>query len=468
MRLLIVGRLNGQITTAVKMAMSAGAKVSHVETCLAATNALRAGQGADLLMVDYELDIAGLIAANELERIHVPVVACGVNPNPDKAAAAIRAGAKEFIPLPPDAELIAAVLAAVADDERPMVTRDTAMQHMLKMADQVAPSDASILITGESGVGKEVMARYLHQKSRRADRPFISVNCAAIPENLLESELFGHEKGAFTGAVARRIGKFEEANGGTLLLDEISEMDVRLQAKLLRAIQEREIDRVGGSKPVRIDIRILATSNRDLMQAVKAGTFREDLLYRLNVMNLRLPALRERPNDILALAEHFAKKYAASNGIPGRPLSAEARRRLVAHRWPGNVRELENAMHRAVLLSAGSEIDEDSIRLPDGQPLQPGAGTAAASAVAAMAVNRAAQVASSAYGDLSQFVGQTVAEVEQKLIIDTLSHCLGNRTHAATILGISIRTLRNKLKEYSELGVPIPAPQAGMGAASAA
>jgi DNA-binding NtrC family response regulator len=466
MRLLIVGRLNGQITTAVKMAMTAGAKVSHVETCLAATNALRAGQGADLLMVDYELDIAGLIAANELERIHVPVVACGVNPNPEKAAAAIRAGAKEFIPLPPDAELIAAVLAAVA--ERPMVTRDPAMQHMLKMADQVAPSDASILITGESGVGKEVMARYLHQKSRRADRPFISVNCAAIPENLLESELFGHEKGAFTGAVARRIGKFEEANGGTLLLDEISEMDVRLQAKLLRAIQEREIDRVGGSKPVRIDIRILATSNRDLMQAVKAGTFREDLLYRLNVMNLRLPALRERPNDILALAEHFAKKYASSNGIPGRPLSAEARRRLLAHRWPGNVRELENAMHRAVLLSAGNEIDEDSIRLPDGQPLQPGAQIVGAGAVAAMAVNRAAQAASSAYGDLSQFVGQTVAEVEQKLIIDTLSHCLGNRTHAATILGISIRTLRNKLKEYSELGVPIPAPQAGMGAASAA
>ena len=287
MRLLIVGRLNGQITTAVKMAMAAGAKVSHVETGASATNALRNGQGADLLMVDYELDIAGLIAANEAERIHVAVVACGVNPDPTKAAAAIRAGAKEFIPLPPDAELIAAVLAAVSNDERPMVTRDAAMQQMLKLADQVAPSDASILITGESGVGKEVMARYLHKKSRRHDRPFISVNCAAIPENLLESELFGHEKGAFTGALARRIGKFEEANGGTLLLDEISEMDVRLQAKLLRAIQEREIDRVGGSKPVRIDIRILATSNRDLTQAVKAGAFREDLLYRLNVVNLR-------------------------------------------------------------------------------------------------------------------------------------------------------------------------------------
>src|ERR1700761_238156 len=307
MRLLIVGRLNGQFTMAAKMAMSAGAKGAHVETCSAATNALRNGQGADLLMVDYELDIASFIATHVLERTHVPVIACGVNPDPDKAAAAIRAGAKEFIPLPPEAELIAAVLAAVSDDERPLVTRDPAMQQMLKLAEQVAPSDASILITGESGVGKEVMARFLHKKSRRSERPFISVNCAAIPENLLESELFGHEKGAFTGALARRIGKFEEANGGTLLLDEISEMDARLQAKLLRAIQEREIDRVGGSKPVKVDIRILATSNRDLAQSVRQGAFREDLLYRLNVVNLRLPALRERPKDIGELAEYFIK-----------------------------------------------------------------------------------------------------------------------------------------------------------------
>jgi DNA-binding NtrC family response regulator len=465
MRLLIVGRLNGQLTTAAKMAMSAGAKVAHVETCSAATNALRAGQGADLLMVDYELDIGGLIAANEAERIHVPVVACGVNPEPDRAAGAIRAGAKEFIPLPPEAELIAAVLAAVADDERPMVTRDPAMERMLKLAEQVAPSEASILITGESGVGKEVMARYLHKKSRRADKPFISVNCAAIPENLLESELFGHEKGAFTGALARRIGKFEEANGGTLLLDEISEMDARLQAKLLRAIQEREIDRVGGAKPVKVDIRILATSNRDLAQAVRQGIFREDLLYRLNVVNLRLPALRERPGDILALAEHFAKKYAAANGLPERPISAEARRRLAGHRWPGNVRELENALHRAVLLSVGPEIDEQSIRLPDGQPL-----AAAGSDAAAGAAARAAQAAGAAnFGEanLAAFVGQTVAEVEQKLILDTLTHCLGNRTHAANILGISIRTLRNKLKEYSEAGVAIPAPQAGLGQSAA-
>ena len=455
MRLLVVGQLNGQLAAAVKMAMAQGAKVSHVETIAAATHALRAGQGADLLLVDYNLDIAALIAANEAERIRVPVVACGVDSDARKAADAIRAGAKEFIPLPPDAEMIAAVLAAVSDDNRPMIAEDPAMRAVIAMAEQVAPSEASILITGESGSGKEIVARHVHQKSRRTSKPFISVNCAAIPENLLESELFGHEKGAFTGALARRIGKFEEADGGTLLLDEISEMDTRLQAKLLRAIQEREIDRVGGSQPVRVDIRILATSNRDLVQAVRDGTFREDLLYRLNVVNLRLPPLRERPGDILPMAEFFIRKYAAANGLPPRILSAEARRRLLGHRWPGNVRELENAMHRAVLLASGDIIEEGAVRLPDGQPLGPSDAGA-----------RAAQVAATTAEAISRsFVGQTVAAMEQQLIIDTLEHCFGNRTHAANILGISIRTLRNKLKEYTEAGISVPAPQMGASAA---
>jgi two-component system, response regulator FlrC len=449
MRLLVVGRLNGQLSTAVKMAMVAGAKVSHVETCEAATHALRAGQGADLLMVDYMLDIAGLIEANEAERIRVPVVACGVGADPQRAADAIRAGAKEFIPLPPDAELIAAVLAAVADDNRPMVVRDPSMQAVIGMADQIAPSDASILITGESGVGKEVIARYVHQKSRRASKAFISVNCAAIPENLLESELFGHEKGAFTGAVARRIGKFEEANGGTLLLDEISEMDARLQAKLLRAIQEREIDRVGGTKPVKVDIRIIATSNRDLAEAVKHGTFREDLLYRLNVVNLRVPPLRERPKDIRALAHHFARKYAEANGVPYRQVSSPTERLLLGHYWKGNVRELENTIHRAVLLATGPDIAPEAIRLPDGSQVGP--------AQNIMAQNPSVQSAVvSATAVTRGLVGRTVSDVERDLILDTLDHCLGNRTHAANILGISIRTLRNKLREYSDSGLSVP------------
>jgi DNA-binding NtrC family response regulator len=318
---------------------------------------------------------------------------------------------------------------------------------VLALADQVAGSEASILITGESGTGKEVMARYIHRKSARAEKPFISVNCAAIPENLLESELFGHEKGAFTGAIARRVGKFEEANGGTLLLDEISEMDARLQAKLLRAIQEREIDRVGGTKPVKVDIRIIATSNRDLAEAVKHGTFREDLLYRLNVVNLRLPALRERPKDILALARHFAHKYAEANGVPFRPIASATERLLISHGWKGNVRELENTIHRAVLLASGAEISPEAIRLPDGT--QVGPQNNLPNTVSA-AVQAASVVATRG------LVGRTVADVERDLILDTLDHCLGNRTHAANILGISIRTLRNKLREYSQSGLAIP------------
>ncbi|MEM8987852.1 MAG: sigma-54 dependent transcriptional regulator, partial [Pseudomonadota bacterium] len=436
MRLLMVGTLNGQLSVATKMAMERGAKVAHVSDIDGALSALRAGQGADLMMVDVGEDIARLVTALAAERIVVPVVACGVGSDADAAVAAIKAGAKEYVPLPPDADLIAAVIEAVVAEATDMIAADPSMKTVIALADQVAGSDASILITGESGSGKEVMAKYVHRKSKRADKPFISVNCAAIPENLLESELFGHEKGAFTGAVARRIGKFEEANGGTLLLDEISEMDVRLQAKLLRAIQEREIDRVGGTKPVKVDIRILATSNRDLTESVKEGVFREDLLFRLNVVNLRLPPLRERPGDILALAEHFTKKYADANGMPQKPLSERAQRRIAGHYWKGNVRELENTMHRAVLLSPGAEIDEDAIRLPDGSPVSAGAssvGFAAPSTGAEGGIEDAA------------LVGRTVAEVEQDLILNTLDHCLGNRTHAANILGISIRTLRNKL-----------------------
>ncbi|MEM8920154.1 MAG: sigma-54 dependent transcriptional regulator, partial [Pseudomonadota bacterium] len=383
------------------------------------------------------------------ERIAAPIVACGVATDAEAAAAAIRAGAREFIPLPPEAELIAAVLAAVADDDRPMIAEDPAMKEVLALAAQVAPSDASVLITGESGVGKEVMARHLHQSSKRAAKAFISVNCAAIPENLLESELFGHEKGAFTGALARRIGKFEEADGGTLLLDEISEMDARLQAKLLRAIQEREIDRVGGSKPIKVNIRILATSNRDLAEAVNAGDFREDLLYRLNVVNLKIPPLRDRRADIAALADFFIQKYAAANGLPTKSLSDEASERIQSAHWPGNVRELENAMHRAVILARGPEIEPDAIRAPDGRLV----GEAQGSQNNLDATARRA-VEAAGYAE----VGRTVAEVEQELILSTLDHCLGNRTHAANILGISIRTLRNKLRAYTDAGFDVAAP----------
>src|SRR6266853_1978810 len=452
MRLLIVGTLKGQLTTATKIAMDKGPSVTHAERIDTAMAVLRSGKGADLLMVDVAIDIRDLVLRLEAERIHVPIVACGTQNDARAAVAAIHAGAKEYIPLPPEPEMIAAILAAVADDTRELVYRDDAMAHVIKLAQQIAPSDASILITGESGTGKEVLARYVHARSSRARGSFICVNCAAIPEQLLESELFGHEKGAFTGAIARRVGKFEEANGGTLLLDEVSEMDVRLQAKLLRALQERVIDRVGGAKPVPVDIRIVATSNRNLTDAVREGKFREDLLYRLNVVNLKIPPLRDRPADILELAQHFAKKYAEANGVPLRPISADARRVLTSNRWQGNVRELENTIHRSVLMAQGDEIGVDAILTPDGDRLDtPKTVPAVAHATfAAEQVTRA-------------LVGRTVADVERDLILETLKHCLGNRTHAANILGISIRTLRNKLNEYSGDGVPVPPPGSGGG-----
>jgi two-component system response regulator FlrC len=438
MRLLIVGPLEGYISAAGKIAIARGAAVAHVDNIERALAALRGGQGADLLMMDVKLDIGRMVESLRQERINIPVIACGVAADVGAAVRAIKAGAKEYIPLPPDADLIAAVLEAVAQESHALLYRDPVMAEVVRLAEQVAPSDASVLITGESGTGKEVIARYIHRKSRRAKQNFISVNCAAIPENLLESELFGHEKGAFTGAVARRIGKFEEATGGTLLLDEISEMHPRLQAKLLRAVQEREIDRVGGTQPIKVDIRLLATSNRDLEEEVRNGNFREDLYFRLNVVSLRMPALRERPKDIPLLADHFAKKYAGMNGIAVRALAPGVHQMLAQHGWRGNVRELENALHRAVLLARGDEIGPEAIMLTSAK--SPAAADAAAT------------------GGKVGLVGRTVADVERDLILETLQHCLGNRTHAANILGISIRTLRNKLQQYRQEGVAVPHP----------
>ncbi|MEZ0261955.1 MAG: sigma-54-dependent transcriptional regulator [Alphaproteobacteria bacterium] len=449
MRLMIVGSLNGQISTAGKIAIGRGAKVTHTDDIEQAMGALRAGKGADLLMVDVKQDIAKLIGQLKEERFAVPVVACGISNDTGAAVKAIKAGAKEYIPLPPNAELIAAVLQAVTEESNTMIAGDPAMKSVLQVADRIAPSDATVLITGESGTGKEVMSKYIHQKSKRSNGPFISLNCAAIPESLLESELFGHEKGAFTGAVARRLGKFEEANGGTLLLDEVSEMHPSLQAKLLRAIQERVIDRIGGNTPVKVDIRLIATSNRDMEQAVKEGKFREDLYFRLNVINLALPGLRERPSDIVPLATLFAAKFSEQNGIEHKKLSAATQEKLKSHHWQGNIRELENTMHRAVLVSQDAEIEPTAVMLSG----QKAAAAAQTAVIAAKAVEKTAAASSAAP---AQMVGRTVADVERELIISTLDHCLGNRTHAANILGISIRTLRNKLKEYGDAGIAVP------------
>jgi len=437
-KLLLIGALAGDFLAAVRMAKNAGAEVCQVDTVALALPVLRQDAGVGVILCDIGADIAALVRLMAAERITTPVIATGRDPSAEQAACAIRAGARDVLPLPPDADLLAAMLLAASGAPGEPVVREPAMRAVLRRAEQVAVADASVLITGESGTGKEVLARLIHARSRRAKGPFIAMNCAAIPEALLESEMFGHERGAFSGAVARRTGKFEAANGGTLLLDEISEMDFRMQAKLLRAIQEREIDRVGGSAPVRVNVRILATSNRDLPAECTAGRFREDLYFRLNVVSLRIPPLRERPADIGALADHFARVYAEANGVAYRPLAPDAYRRLAAHPWRGNVRELENIVHRAVLLAAGSEIDAEAIELGPGAPVV-GAGA-------------------------EQFVGRRMDDVERDLILQTLSHTLGNRTHAATMLGISIRALRNKLKDYMHAGIAVTPPQAGVAA----
>lgn len=442
MRLLIIGIMRGPLATAARIAIDRGATIASAESVEQALSVLRL-RGADLIFIDLALSIDHLKRSMTQDRITTPIIACGIDPTPEEAADAIRKGAREFLPLPPDPELIAAMLEAVTQTRNDFIWRDPVTEKIIRVAESVSKSDASVLITGESGTGKEVIAHLIHKTSKRAGKPFISVNCAAIPDTLLESELFGHEKGAFTGALNRRIGKFEEAHGGTLLLDEISEMDIRLQAKLLRALQERVIDRIGGTKPVPVDLRILATSNRNLPSAVAEGRFRDDLYFRLNVVTLKMPSLRDRPMDILPLAGHFIKKYSAQNDVLERKLTADAKRKLIAHSWPGNVRELENTLHRAVLFADGADIDVDAIVIDDHSAF------ADTRDVATRAVEMATSVTRS-------LVGKTVNDVEQSLILDTLDHCLGNRTQAARILGISIRTLRNKLNDYIARGIDIP------------
>lgn len=449
MRLMIIGRLEGYISQAGKIALQKGAKVTHCEDTAQAIGGLLNGKGADLVMIDVKQKIGEFMERLRVERIHVPVIACGIGTDARSAVKAIQQGAKEYIPLPPDADLIAALLASVTEETSEMIAADPSMKKIILLADKIAPSEATVLITGESGTGKEVMSQYIHKKSKRSRESFIAVNCAAIPENLLESELFGHEKGAFTGATGRRIGKFEEAADGTLLLDEVSEMAPALQAKLLRAIQEKEITRVGSNAPVKVDVRIIATSNRDLEDSVRKNEFREDLYFRLNVVNIHLPALRERATDIPALAQFFADKYADANGMKRKTLSRDAQEKLKSNAWRGNIRELENTMHRAILMSVEDELEADAIHLDERMPSQ----TPALPAAKALTPEKAVQNT----GAVENLVGRTMADMERDLIINTLEHCLGNRTHAANILGISIRTLRNKLNQYKDEGLKIAA-----------
>jgi len=326
-----------------------------------------------------------------------------------------------------------------------IITSDRRMRDIIQLAKTVAQSKATVLIQGESGTGKELMACLVHENSTRAARPFVAINCAAIPENLLESELFGYERGAFTGAVSSKAGKFEFANGGTLLLDEISEMDIRLQAKLLRVIQEGEVDRIGGRKPVPVDVRIIATTNRNLGDCVKEGSFREDLFYRLNVVNLTMPPLRERIGDVRLVSEHYASIFSEKNGKSITGFSAAALAMLESHVWPGNVRELENVIERAVITAAGNVVEDLDIAIERRQISQTLDATAGLGTLGSAA----------GLHDKSWNPGQTLDDIERSVILEALQYHHGNRTHTAKALGISIRTLRNKLADYRRIGINV-------------
>ena len=436
-----------------RMALSESLKSCgyKVETSESGADALEKFQESKFEVVITDMRMPGMGGMEVLRGIKkissgTPVIVITAYGTVNTAVEAMKEGAADFIMKPFSVDhLESLVKKVVAEKEgksesgsgqgskgslsrrKTIITRDEAMLALLELLESVSKSKSSILIQGESGTGKELVARYIHRHSDRVSMPFVGVNCAAIPGNLLESEMFGHEKGAFTGASQRRLGKFEMAAGGTLLLDEISEMDVQLQAKLLRVIQESEVDRLGGGAPVPVDVRIIATTNADLRKYVEEKKFRGDLYYRLNVIPVRIPPLRERRDDIVFLCEYFLKKYSRLGGTAMPALSKMAEQMLEGYGWPGNVRELENVIERAVLLSGGETILPEHLYLESegeksGQPaLKPAASE-----------------------------GITLKETEKRLIFETLEKVKGNRTRASEILGISVRTIRNKLNEYGK------------------
>ncbi len=423
------------------------ARLGHsVLKCSNGEEALQAlhGSSFDLVISDMKMPEMGgdqLLAQIRKEYPKLPVVMITAYGTIAQAVEAMKNGAFDFITKPFSAEDLEQIVNRIVKpariptvskstkndtkDSRAIITRDPEFKRVLEIASAVAQSSASVLIQGESGTGKELIARLIHSSSNRSSAPFVAVNCAALPGNLLESELFGHEKGAFTGAIEKKQGKFELAQGGTLLLDEISEMEEVLQAKLLRVLQEREVDRVGGTKPIPIDVRVVATTNREIRKEVQQGNFREDLYYRLNVIPLFVPPLRDRSGDVRLLLEHFIRKY--SNGEKN--LSEEAFKELEVYPWPGNVRELQNACERAVLLSPQESkiLSAENFMLGVTEsPVREG------------------------NNDLRLIPGLSVWEAEKRLIFETLRSTGNNRTKAAELLGISIRTLRNKLHEYGD------------------
>jgi DNA-binding NtrC family response regulator len=401
----------------------AGYTISLAEDGMAAVECVRKSP-CDLIITDVRmprkngLELLQSIRAGESL---VPVILITGYGTVNDAVTAIKGGAFDYIQKPFDTEtLYGVVKRALGQNNGNIIHTSKAVQEVLLNAGRVAKSDATVLILGESGVGKELVAKYIHQHSDRKAGPFVPVNCAALPENLLESELFGYEKGAFTGASIRKPGKFEIADKGTILLDEVTEMDMRLQAKLLRVLQEKEIEVIGSRFPKTIDVRVLATTNRDIRKYVEEGKFREDLFYRLNVFPLLVPPLRERKEDIPVLVLHFLRKFAKGMDIG---VSDEAMEFLQSRNWKGNVRELENVIARACILSDYTHIKLAHVKDEE---------------------------------ERKELKPSSVREMEMKLILETLTSLEGNRTRAATVLGITVRTLRNKINEYRALGIQVP------------
>jgi two-component system response regulator FlrC len=419
-----------------KFLLEAGLRVSTAGDGLSAFEEI-VGDHYDLVI--SELDLPQLKGLDLLKRIKevkssLPVILISANANVGDAVTAMKLGAYDFLSKPLTYKMLGLITSHLNHSENgagkgrqeerfTIITKNSEMNRLLKEAGEIANSQASIFIQGESGTGKELFARYIHRKSGRKDRPFVAINCAALPETLLESELFGHEKGAFTGALTRKKGKFEIANHGTILLDEISEMDFHLQSKLLRVLQEREIDRVGGVGPITVDVRVIATTNRDIEIQMEEGKFREDLYYRLNVIPIHLPPLRERRDDISLLANYFIEKYNKLDGRAVKGLTKEAEDALSQMPWKGNVRELENVLERAILMCKGDHIEEEGLLMKSKAKKQDDPGHLFMPTVPLKAM-------------------------EKKAIFQALDHTNGNRTHAAEILGISVRTLRNKMNDY--------------------
>lgn len=406
-----------------------------VRLCANAEEALRVmEQGLPgLLLSDVQMpgaDGHALLQAVKGRHPEVPVVLMTAYGQIEKAVQAMQDGAADYLPKPFAPDRLLAVVARhlrqpASAGEDFLVARDPATVALLALARRVAATDATVLLTGESGVGKEVFARLIHRHSPRASRPFVAVNCAAIPENLLEATLFGYDKGAFTGATTAQAGKFEQAQGGVILLDEISELPLNLQAKLLRVLQEREVERVGGRTPLALDVRVLAATNCDLAARVRAGRFREDLYYRLNVFPLEIPPLRARRADIPDLAMHCLEKYAGTVGRGGMRFSEAALAALLAYDWPGNVRELGNVVQRAMILAPGHVIEPVHLMLPQATAAEP---------------------------RIQETRGRSIREMEREAILSALASCDGSRKRAAEYLGMSERTLRYKLQRLREKG----------------